>query len=96
MAPKVDCIDGKGKFYYLFYSNDHEPPHIHVRRKGEWEIRVKFLTCSKGYLDYEVVFPRKLVLKSIDINEILDNILPVKDQLYQEWHEKVLTQKSKL
>jgi hypothetical protein len=26
-----------------FYSNDHEPPHFHAKRNGEWEMRVKFL-----------------------------------------------------
>lgn len=23
-----------------FYSGDHEPPHFHARRPGEWEARV--------------------------------------------------------
>jgi hypothetical protein len=96
MAPKVDCIDGEGRFCYLFYSNDHEPPHVHVRRRGEWEIRVKFLTCKKSFLDYEMVIPKKDALKSADKKEILDSILPVKDQLYREWYEKVLTKQSKL
>lgn len=52
--------------------------------------------CRKDFLDYEVVFPKKLTLKSTDKNEILDNILPVRDQLYQEWRENVLTEKRKL
>lgn len=26
-----------------FWSNDHEPPHFHAKRMGEWEIKVHFL-----------------------------------------------------
>ena len=26
-----------------FWSNDHEPAHFHVKRRGEWEVKVYFL-----------------------------------------------------
>lgn len=26
-----------------FWSNDHEPPHFHAKRAGEWEVKVHFL-----------------------------------------------------
>lgn len=26
-----------------FWSNDHDPPHFHAKRRGEWEVKVKFL-----------------------------------------------------
>ena len=26
-----------------FWSNDHEPPHFHAKRRGEWEVKVHFL-----------------------------------------------------
>ena len=26
-----------------FWSNDHEPPHFHAKRQGEWEVKVHFL-----------------------------------------------------
>lgn len=26
-----------------FWSNDHEPPHFHAKRRGEWEVKVNFL-----------------------------------------------------
>jgi len=29
----------------LFYSNDHRPPHIHVLKRGAWEIRVESVMC---------------------------------------------------
>ena len=27
-----------------FWSDDHEPPHFHIKRSGEWEMRVSFLS----------------------------------------------------
>jgi hypothetical protein len=26
-----------------FWSNDHDPPHFHAKRSGEWEVKVHFL-----------------------------------------------------
>jgi hypothetical protein len=26
-----------------FWSNDHDPPHFHAKKDGEWEVRVRFL-----------------------------------------------------
>ena len=26
-----------------FWSNDHEPPHFHAKRSGEWEVKVSFM-----------------------------------------------------
>jgi hypothetical protein len=26
-----------------FWSSDHDPPHFHAKREGEWEIKVQFL-----------------------------------------------------
>jgi hypothetical protein len=26
-----------------FWSDDHEPPHFHAKKTGEWEIKIKFL-----------------------------------------------------
>ncbi|MBS0289816.1 MAG: DUF4160 domain-containing protein [Proteobacteria bacterium] len=94
MAPKADCIKNQRKYVYLFYSNDHEPPHVHVMRRGEWEIKVKFLNCTKDFLDYEAVVPKREKLKSAEVQEILKDILPVKSELYDEWCKKVLTKKS--
>lgn len=39
--PKVQCFEIAGLICW-FWSNDHDPPHFHVKRTGEWEIRVKF------------------------------------------------------
>ena len=34
-----------------FYSNDHEPPHFHAKRAGQWEIRVHFLLPREEMLE---------------------------------------------
>ena len=74
--PGIDC---------RFYSNDHEPPHFHAKRKDEWEYRVFFLQ------------PRKHMLKlkwggsvsAKDRKIILDAAEEHREALMQEWGEKV-------
>ena len=39
---KVDSFEVPG-CNCVFYSNDHPPPHFHVKSPGEWEMRVFFL-----------------------------------------------------
>lgn len=35
-----------------FWSHDHEPPHFHAKRAGEWEVRVHFLTQRSEMIEY--------------------------------------------
>ena len=49
-----------------FWSNDHEPPHFHAKRRGEWEVKVNFLLDEAAMI--EIVWsqtrpPRKLLRK---------------------------------
>lgn len=39
---RVECIALPGLEMW-FNSSDHEPPHFHAERPGEWEVRVFFL-----------------------------------------------------
>ena len=39
--PKLACFEFPGLSCW-FWSNDHDPPHFHAKKEGEWEIRVKF------------------------------------------------------
>lgn len=74
----------------FFNSSDHAPAHIHVRKPGQWMIRVFFLLCSKGHLEYEVVFPPKLkVLPAPVAKEILKQVLLHRHELLREWDQKV-------
>ena len=42
-----------------FNSHDHGPPHFHVRRPGEWEIRVYFLDCTEEVLVFDQKWGRE-------------------------------------
>jgi hypothetical protein len=41
-----------------FWSNDHDPPHLHAIRHGEWEVKVHFLSVPAEMI--EVVWSTKL------------------------------------
>lgn len=34
-----------------FWSNDHEPPHFHAKRSGEWEVKVHFLVDPEAMVE---------------------------------------------
>jgi hypothetical protein len=34
-----------------FYSNDHEPPHFHAKRRGHWHARVHFLLVASEAIE---------------------------------------------
>ncbi len=40
-----------------FWSEDHEPPHIHAKRQGEWEVKVNFLL--EPAMMFELVWANK-------------------------------------
>jgi hypothetical protein len=64
-----------------FYSNDHEPPHFHVKRRGEWEVKVHFLHAPEEMI--ETVFGKpssSLVKKITRLSE--EHRL----ELLEEWH----------
>jgi Domain of unknown function (DUF4160) len=85
---KIDCIQIAGLRLW-FNSSDHLPHHIHVTKTGEWEIRIYFLRCAEGRLDFDVKWgvgpPRKLR------NELLAMILQNRVALLAEWERKVCT-----
>jgi hypothetical protein len=64
------------------------PPHLHVKRRGEWEIRVFFLECSEGHVDYERKWGGKEP-SSADRTAILAGVLEHRVALLDEWERKV-------
>lgn len=36
-----------------FWSNDHEPPHFHAKRSGEWEVKVSFMLAQSEMIEAE-------------------------------------------
>ena len=64
--PRVDALRIPG-LELLFHSEDHHPPHLHVRRPWEWEVRINLLS-----LTYEVIWSGKKNAPSIrQMNEVI-------------------------
>jgi len=73
-----------------FHSLDHLPPHFHVRKPGEWEIRVNFLSCIDGNLDFTVKWQEKNRLFSQQEKRMLvEAISENRVGLLEEWERKV-------
>ena len=86
---KVDAFSIAG-LELFFYSNDHLPPHFHVRKSGEWEIRVNFMRSTNSKLDYDEVWPPKAIkLKRSVRKALLKNIRAHRAALLREWEMKV-------
>ncbi len=63
--PQVSSFVLPGLFAW-FWSNDHNPPHFHLKRSGEWELKVHFLEGRSAM--FEPVWgkpPKAKVLKAI-------------------------------
>lgn len=50
--PKVDCFEISGLTCW-FWSHDHEPPHFHAKRDGEWEVKVHFTLADEEMIKFE-------------------------------------------
>lgn len=87
----VEAFTLGGSLNCWWNSSDHRPPHFHEKRKGEWEIRVWFLTCSTGRLDFQFKWPsRGGMVDSTDQKEILQAVLKHREALLIEWGQKVI------
>jgi hypothetical protein len=83
-------LDGLDLF---FNSHDHWPPHFHVRKPGQWEIRVFFLLCNQeNGLNFQVKWPANAKISSKEKKQILDHVLANRSKLLSEWEAKVCTQ----
>lgn len=63
--PRVVCFQVPGITCW-FWSNDHNPPHFHAKKAGEWEIRVRFLEDASQM--FELIWgdePSAKMLRSI-------------------------------
>jgi Domain of unknown function (DUF4160) len=73
---------------FWFNSSDHLPPHLHVKRRGDWEIRVFFLECTENNLDCEQKWGRKGP-SAINRAAILKAVLEHRVTLLEERERKV-------
>jgi hypothetical protein len=67
-----------------FPSLDHEPPHFHAKRAGEWNCKVFFLE-SRGKI-LQVVKGEKRLTKS-QRKELLNAVATFRAELMNEWEE---------
>ena len=82
--PKVACFEIPGLTCW-FWSTDHDPPHFHVKRQGEWELKVKFTEDETRMFELEWGdAPKANVLREIALN-VSEN----RAKLLAEWVEKV-------
>ncbi|MGH9892219.1 MAG: DUF4160 domain-containing protein [bacterium] len=83
---RVDAFEVPGLRLW-FNSSDHLPVHFHASRRGEWEIRVYFLLCSEGYLEYDLKWGD--VPPRAELEAILRSTLEHRGALLEEWEAKV-------
>ena len=68
-----------------FWSNDHEPPHFHAKRNGEWEVKVCFMLDQSEMIEVEAwskKTPPKKTLK-----ELTSNAENHRVDLLKQWQE---------
>jgi hypothetical protein len=93
---KVSSFEIEG-LVLIFRSSDHLPPHFHVRKGNQWEIRVVIETSTfANGLDYSYKFPKNRSRKFRGLStkeeaEILRCVILHKELLLLEWQEKVNT-----
>ena len=86
---KVDCCSIEG-FELVFYSNDHLPPHVHVRKPGKWDIRVDLMLNTENKLVFRPVWPKAGIGPSgRDQRRIRNLIVEYRGELLDEWNHKV-------
>jgi hypothetical protein len=80
----------------FFHTSDHDPPHFHVLRSGQWEIRVFIDSSSEEGLAYNIKFPTRLpktgrTLSAKLERTLLEHVLKNRVELLEEWQLKVCT-----
>jgi hypothetical protein len=84
---KIRCFSIAGMQLW-FYSNDHEPPHFHARRKGEWEYRVRFLESVNEMFEL-VSSMKKAQMSKADREKLRKMVETHRMEILQEWEQKV-------
>ena len=82
--PKIDCFGIAGLTCW-FWSNDHDPPHFHAKREGEWELKVSFLAPKSEMFELQWGdSPDAKVLR-----KIARAVSANRAKLLEEWEAKV-------
>lgn len=67
-----------------FWSHDHEPPHFHAKKKGEWEYRVWFMEQPTAMLDR--LWTQKRMPRSIR-KQLVELAESHRSELLQQWQQ---------
>jgi hypothetical protein len=72
-----------------FYSNDHEPAHFHAKRRGQWELRVRFL--EEGNAMFEMIWrkTKKITISAQDKAVLTEMVESHRLEILKEWEQKV-------
>ena len=71
-----------------FYPNDHEPPHFHAKRRGEWEFRINFLRSPEAM--FELVWAmKKRPMSKADRELLREMVEEHRLEILREWELKV-------
>ena len=65
-----------------FWSNDHQPPHFHAKRSGEWEVKIKFMLDPSEMV--EVKWSKKTPSKSV-LKELTSMAKKHRVKLLEQW-----------
>ena len=71
--------------YMWFPSGDHEPPHFHARRPGEWDAKVYIQSTAAEMI--RVTRPPDGKIKGTDRKAILAGVEANRADLLAEWEE---------
>jgi hypothetical protein len=82
--PKVACFEIPGLFCW-FWSNDHNPPHFHVKREGEWEIKVNFVAGAEAMFEFQWGDPPSARV----LRDLAKLVTKNRVKLLEEWEAKV-------
>ena len=91
--PRVECMALAGLELW-FNSEDHGPPHFHVRKPDRWEIRVFFRSCTRRELSFSVKYSfRAKGPTGKEPAAILRTVMDNLAELTLEWEQKVQTER---
>lgn len=81
---KVDAFSLPGCKCF-FWSDDHGPPHFHVQKPGEWEVRVYF---QEEPAVIEIRWKRHFFTGKVE-RELMKLVAVHREALWTEWSEKI-------
>jgi hypothetical protein len=83
---KLECVSFPAAWEAWVNSDDHDPPHFHLEKPGEWLVKVRFMLSPPKL---EVVYRMKRHAPSgRDRRRIVLAVEEHRAALYEEWLRK--------